>query len=272
MVQKTALSVQSLACHGKCSLTEALPIISVCGISLSVLPTVVLSTHTGGFGEPERIDTTEFLANSLEHYRSEKIKFNGIYTGYFADRSQIELLTKQINGVKESDALVLVDPVLGDKGKFFSGINEEFIDEMLSLCKTADVILPNITESCFLCGEKYKENPTENELLSLAVKLFNITKAQVVITGVENKNKIGALIFDGENAEFIYSKKIHDRFHGTGDMFSSIVFACLLKGKSLKKSVVKAQKFITDSINKTISATALEKNGLNFENSLKNLI
>ena len=41
------LSIQDLSCMGKCSLTVALPILSAMGISTSVLPTAVLSTHTG---------------------------------------------------------------------------------------------------------------------------------------------------------------------------------------------------------------------------------
>ncbi len=272
MAQKTALSVQSLACHGKCSLTEALPVISACGISLSVLPTVLLSTHTGGFTAPQKIDTTEFLKNTVKHYRAEKIEFDGVYTGYFADKEQIELFVNEIDSIKKDNAIVLVDPVLGDNGKFFSGIDDSFLNSMLKLCSVADVILPNITEAYLLCGEDYKENASEDELLSLAVKLYNLTKAKVVITGVKKGNKIGALIFDGDNAELVLNTKKSAHFHGTGDIFASVVFAGLLKGKTLKQSVGKAEKFISKSLSKTVSCNVVERNGIEFESNLKELM
>ncbi len=272
MTQKSALSVQSLACYGKCSLTEALPIVSAFGISLSVLPTVLLSTHTGGFTTPVKVDTTEFLEKSIERFCAEKIKFGGVYTGYFADKKQIDLFTGRLDSLKKENALVLADPVLGDNGKFFSGIDDGFLNSMLRLCRLADVILPNITEAYLLCGEDYKESPTEDELLSLAVKLYNLTKAKVVITGVQKGEKIGALIFDGDNAELVLNKKISAHFHGTGDMFASVVFASLLNGKTLKQAVKKAQKFVAKSIGETVKHNVEERNGINFESNLKNLM
>lgn len=270
MAQKIALSVQSLACHGKCSLTEALPIVSARGISLSVLPTVLLSTHTGGFTTPAKVDTTEFLEKSIEHFCAEEIKFDGIYTGYFADKKQIELFTEKLDLLKNDKAIVLVDPVLGDNGKFFSGIDDSFLNSMLKICSMSDVILPNITEAFFLCGEKYKEKPSEDEVFSLAVKLYNLTKAKVVITGFQKDGKIGALIFDGDNTELILNKKISVHFHGTGDMFAALVFASILNGKNLKQSVRDAQKFVAKSIRETVKLNIQERNGINFESNLKN--
>ncbi len=272
MAQKTALSVQSLACHGKCSLTEALPIVSAFGISLSVLPTVLLSTHTGGFSAPVKVDTTEFLEKSLEHFCTEKIKFDGVYTGYFTDKNQIDLFVNKLDSLKNDNALVVTDPVLGDNGRFFSGIDDSFLDSMLKLCKIADVILPNITEAYFLCGEDYKETPTEDELLSLAVKLYNLTKTTVVITGVQRGRKIGALVFDGDNADLVLNEKESAHFHGTGDMLASFVFASLLNGKTLKQSVKKAQKFVAKSIRETVKHNVEERNGIDFENNLKDLM
>ena len=264
-MQKTALSVQSLACHGKCSLTEALPIVSSKGISLSVLPTVLLSTHTGGFGTPERLDVTQFFINTIEHFKKEKIRFDGIYTGYFSSEKQITDFCGEIDNLKGENSLVLVDPVLGDKGKLFSGITHDFVEEMLELCKKADVITPNITEAFLLCSEKYCGTITDSVIIDLAVRLYNITKARVVITGVSKGKKIGALIFDGENCNLVFSKKQPKDFHGTGDMFASLIFSFLLKGISLKDAVEKATKFISKAIENT---SCDERDGLNFEKQL----
>ena len=44
-----AMLINDLSCIGKCSLSVALPIVSACGVEAVALPTVILSTHTGGF-------------------------------------------------------------------------------------------------------------------------------------------------------------------------------------------------------------------------------
>ncbi len=268
MTQKTALSVQSLACHGKCSLTEALPIISANGISLSVLPTVVLSTHTGGFGTPERLEVDDFFQNTLKHFKRENIRFDGIYTGYFGTAAQIEDFLSEIQVIKKENATVLVDPVLGDNGKLFNGITEDFIESMLKLCKAADVITPNLTEAQLLCSEGYCENLSTKDIINLSLKLYNLTKARIIITGIENKNKIGVSVFDGETIKFIYTKKQSGHFHGTGDAFSAMLFACILKGCSLKKSVKTSISFVSNAIKKTLSCNFAERDGLLFEKEL----
>ncbi len=255
-MQKNALSVQSLACHGKCSLTEALPLVSANGISLSVLPTVVLSTHTGGFGTPEKIDTTEFFKKAMEHFKSENIKFDGIYTGYFADKNQIDVFLSQIEAFKKEGAIVLIDPVLGDNGKLFSGITEDCVSQMLLLCQKADIITPNLTEARLLAGENC-------DIIDLSLRLYNKTHAKVVITGIEKENKIGVSIFNGEKIQFVFSKRLKQGFHGTGDIFAAIVFSNILKGKPLKGSVKSAVKFISKAIKNTASP---ERDGLDFEN------
>ena len=46
---KRIVTIQDISCFGKCSVTVALPIISAMGIECAIIPTSVLSTHTGGF-------------------------------------------------------------------------------------------------------------------------------------------------------------------------------------------------------------------------------
>ncbi len=265
MTQKNALSVQSLACHGKCSLSEALPIISSFGISVSVLPTVLLSTHTGGFGKPQKLDTTEFFGNTMEHFKEQNISFDGIQTGYFSDKSQIELFRKNLSFLKKQKGILLVDPVLGDKGSLFKGLSEDLFEEMLKLCQIADVITPNLTEAYLLSGTEYTENPTDEDIIDLCLNLYDKTKAQVIITGIERNKKIATVIYNGEKIKYIYCKRINKHFHGAGDIFSSYLFALLLKGKKLEKAAKKSTKFILKAIKNTIKQKSDEKNGISFE-------
>ncbi len=233
---------------------------------MSVLPTALLSTHTGSFGTPERLSTKDFLENTLKHFLAEDITFDGFYTGYFAEINQIGCFSSNLDRLKKEKAFLLVDPVLGDKGRLFSGITEDFVGAMLSLCKRADVITPNVTEACLLCGEKYCEALEENAIIDLCLRLYDITHAKIIITGIEFGDKIGVSIFDGEKIKFVYTKKLKQSFHGTGDIFASLVFANVLKGNSLEGSVKKAVKFISKAISKT---DAPEREGLEFESLIK---
>ena len=47
---KKVLCIHDLSGVGRCSLAVILPVLSVMGVQPVALPTVVLSTHTGGFG------------------------------------------------------------------------------------------------------------------------------------------------------------------------------------------------------------------------------
>lgn len=273
MQQKTVVSIQSLACHGKCSLTEALPILSAAGLSVSVLPTTVLSTHTGGFGTPATAELTVFLKKALKHWQDNGIKFDGVHCGYCANTEQLKLLEENICYLCREDGVIIVDPVMGDKGKFFSGITEDFVGAMLQLCQKADIIVPNITEACFFCNREYKENLDENEIKELILKLYEITGTRVVITGVSfNSGTIGAAICEDGNTDFVYSKKHPQNFHGTGDIFVSVLMARILKGEDLKTAAKTAADFVSLSIERTASQKSSECDGVYFEGLLSEFI
>ena len=53
---KKILCIHDLSVVGRCSLAVILPVLSVMGFQPVALPTVVLSTHTGGLGTPARLD------------------------------------------------------------------------------------------------------------------------------------------------------------------------------------------------------------------------
>ena len=48
-MMKRIVTIQDISCFGKCSSTVALPLISAMGVEAAVIPTAVLSAHTGGF-------------------------------------------------------------------------------------------------------------------------------------------------------------------------------------------------------------------------------
>ncbi|MCM1358335.1 MAG: bifunctional hydroxymethylpyrimidine kinase/phosphomethylpyrimidine kinase, partial [Prevotella sp.] len=146
---KRTVTIQDISCFGKCSLTVALPVISAMGIETAVIPTAVLSTHTGGFTGYTFRDLTGDIPEISRHWKSLDIKFDSVYTGYLGSAEQIEIVSKFFDDFRTENNFIVVDPVLGDNGRFYAGFNEDFAGKMAGLCSKADYIIPNMTEACF---------------------------------------------------------------------------------------------------------------------------
>ncbi len=273
MTQKSVAAIHDISGFGRCSLTVALPIISAMGIMTSVIPTAVLSTHTGGFKGNTFHDLTADIEPIAEHWKKEGITFDAIYTGYLCSASQVYSVISAIEHIKTKDTLLIVDPVMGDNGKAYSGFNNSFPDFMLNLCEKADIITPNITEACLLTKTDFVQDYDEKFIEVLLQKLHKLTGAKVVLTGVSfDDKKIGAAIFDGNEILYTFAEKQPRSFHSTGDIFASVLTAAVLKGRSLKASAQIAVSFISNCIKKTIEDGTDERFGVNFETEIPNLI
>ena len=90
---KKAVTIQDISCFGKCSLTVALPIISAMGIETAVIPTAVLSTHTGGFTGYTFRDLTNDIPDIADHWKKLNLKFDAVYTGYLGSMEQINIVS-----------------------------------------------------------------------------------------------------------------------------------------------------------------------------------
>ena len=145
---KKILCIHDLSGMGRCSLAVILPVLSVMGCQPVALPTVVLSTHTGGLGTPARLDGAAYGLAALEHYRELGVEFDCIYTGYLGGEEQVALAEKAFD--LWPAARKVVDPVMGDNGKAYSTVTPALIDRMRGLCRRADLILPNATEAALL--------------------------------------------------------------------------------------------------------------------------
>ena len=145
---KRILSIQDISCVGKCSLTVALPIISAFGIEAGILPTATLSTHTAFQGFTFR-DLTDDIEPIAKHWEEQNIEFDALYTGYLGSKRQIDLVLDLFKRFGEGK-LKFVDPAMGDNGKLYVGFDRDFAHEMAKLCAAADIIVPNLTEACFM--------------------------------------------------------------------------------------------------------------------------
>lgn len=249
--------LQDLSCYGKCALTIALPVLSAAGYAVSPLPTAVLSSHTGGLGKPHVHDLTPELPSILDHWKTLNLKFDGIYTGYLASAEQAVLAERVIRELKAENGIVLCDPAMGDHGKLYSGLPQNMPAAMAHVCAIADVIVPNMTEARLLGAE------TAEDL----AKRFG---CRVVLTGAEDGKLLGAEIWD-QGGACALGERLPGAFHGTGDLFASVLMAALLHGKTTLAAAHAAVVFTHDVIAETIRHGGDERCGLCFEPLLPHL-
>jgi len=269
-------AIHDISGFGKCSLTVALPVISAAGIEVSVLPTAVLSTHTGGFTGFTYRDLTEDMQPVTEHWKSLDIRFDAIYTGFLGSFEQLDLVTKFFEVFKTEDNLILVDPVMADNGELYKIFSPEFALGMRGLCEKADIIVPNLTEAALLLGEPYNPGPySESYIESALKKLSELGPRKVVLTGVYFKEEeLGAATYDAMTGEvaFCFEKRIPGYYHGTGDVFGSALLAGIMNGFSLNEAAAIAVRFTASSIRKTADAGTDIRFGVDFEQTIPELL
>ena len=271
---KRILTIQDISCLGKCSITVALPIISAMGVETTILPTAVLSTHTM-FKNFTVKDLTDQLIPITDHWKSEGVKFDAIYTGYLGSAEEIEIAKKIFDEFKTDDTLIFIDPVMADNGKLYPAFDEAYAKLNAGLCGKADIIVPNITEACFMTDTEYKEEYDESYIKELLEKLNKLGAKISVITGASLSNgKTGVYGYDSRTGEyFIYQNdRVDATYHGTGDVFASVSVGALMRGLSLKDAFALAADYTADTIRETLKNPEKPWYGVDFEATIPELV
>jgi len=265
---KRIVTIQDISCVGKCSVTAALPIVSAMGVETAILPTAVLSTHTQftGFTCKDLEDQIEPIA---AHWKKEGISFDAIYTGYLASAGQIGLVKKFFADFDTPDTLRFVDPAMADNGRLYAAFDDTFPKAMATLCGVADVIVPNQTEACFMTDMPYEEDYDEAYIEELLHRLAALgTKKAVVLTGMTKEKGMtgvtGMYVKTGEIFGFAH-ERLDANYHGTGDVFASVVIGALMRGKSLEEALRLAADFTVESIRYTVENDPAKTYGVDFE-------
>ncbi len=272
MAYKRVLTVQDISCVGQCSLTVALPILSACGLETGILPSAVLSTHTGGFTGYTFRDLTDDMPAIEAHWVKEGIRFDAVYTGYLGSARQIDCVKSLLHSVAKPGCLAVVDPAMADNGKLYVGFDDAFAAYMRELVKEADYLLPNITEAALLTGTEYREIYDEAYADSLAEKLLSLGAKNVILTGVSFRQETtGVLVFENGQRKYYEHKKIAQGCHGTGDVYASAFVGALLRGKSAYDAAVIAADYVVQCIEYTQTIPD-HRYGVAFEPMLEKLI
>lgn len=275
--------INDLSGFGKCSLTAAIPVISVMGIQACPLPTAVLSAQTG-FKDFFCDDFTDRMDFITAQWAKLDVSFDGIYSGYLANSLQMEKVLYLLEQFQEKNTLYLADPVMGDHGRPYGMFSEEFLQGMKELTLKADVITPNLTELCLLADENYAEIITYcqdedylKRIKEVCEKLLAKTQKKqiIIVTGIvrekENKEYVGNFAVSAEECFYIENPYTGMGFSGTGDLFASVICGSLVKKLSIREAMEKATYFLQEAIEEASREKIPPNHGVNFEKYLSRL-
>lgn len=272
MEYKKILTIQDISCIGQCSLTVALPILSACGHETCILPSAVLSTHTAGFSGFTFRNLTEDMPAIQAHWNKEGIKFDCIYTGYLGSTKQVAYVKNILDTMGNATSVKIVDPAFADNGKLYPAFDDAYVQAMKNLCCSADILLPNVTEACFLSGTEYKEIYDQKYIENLLVSLSKLGCSTIVLTGVGYvTDKTGVVVYKNGKMDYYEHERISKGCHGTGDVYASAFTGALLRGNTLFNSAKIAADYTVLCIKNT-QGDATHWYGVKFEPVLPKLI
>jgi len=271
---KRILTIQDVSCFGKCSLTVALPLLSAMGIETVILPTAVLSTHTLFKGFTCK-DLSDQLTPITDHWKQEGITFDAICTGYLGTEEEIDTVIGIINTFRNENTLVFVDPAMGDNGKLYPAFNGHYAKKNADLCAVADISDPNITEAAFLTGLPYREQYSEDYIRELLLALAGLGTKMPILTGVSlSEGKTGAMGYDTAKKAFFHyqNDRIPAAYHGTGDIFSSVLAGAFVLGIERTKALKIAADYTALTIAETLKNPDNPWYGVDFELTIPTLV
>ena len=267
-------AIHDLSGFGRCSISVILPVLSAMGVQVCPVPTAVLSSHTGGLGDPVIRDLTDYIEPALRHYQSLGVEFEAVYTGFLGSGEQVDCCLEFFKAYPK--ALKIVDPVMGDNGRPYRTCTPELRRRMSELAAAADIITPNITEAAMLLEESYPAAPlTRSEAKSMLLRLSHMGPKRVVITGAElAQGGLASLGYDGENGSFWYvpCEYIPVHYPGCGDIYASVLLGAELSGASLPIAMARAAAFTELCVKTTYSYGSDPRYGVMLERVLGSLL
>lgn len=257
---------------GRCSLAVALPIISQMKIQCCPVPTSIFSNHTG-FKEYFFEDYTKRMPEYISNWKKLDLRFNGILTGFLGSAEQIEIVKDFIKDFRDARTRIIIDPVMGDNGKPYPTYTTDMCNRMKELVCLSDVLTPNLTEACILTDTPYTPDSfTLEDYFDMARKLSECGAGKIVITGISTPGSVRNIIYEKGHEPHIHDElKVGHERSGTGDVFSSIIAACEVRGYDFTESVEKASAFVKECIRVTEDFDIPPTDGVCFEEILNTL-
>ena len=276
MTTPRVAAIHDMSGFGRCSLTVAIPLLSAMGVQCCPLPTAFLSTHTGGFEGFTFLDMTDEMSKVADHWASLGLTFQAIYSGFLGSARQIGIVEDFIRRFRRPDTVVVIDPVMGDYGRVYQTYTAAMCDGMARLAELADVITPNLTEAALLLGQPYDALPAgEAGLRQITERLSLEGRRSVVLTGASlAPGQTGAVCYDARTGrtQVVQTAYIAHEFHGTGDVFASVLTGALVRGSALADAAGQAAEFVRACAQRTAAENLPMREGVDFEPLLGLLI
>ncbi len=264
--------IEDLSCIGRCSLGVAMAVLPAMGCEAVVLPTAILSAHTG-FEGFTFLDFTDEAEKIIAHWQALQLHFDMIYIGYLGSQRLIDMTARFLDIFAGAGVGVVLDPAFGDNGRLYAGFDTDYVRAMRSLCARADIILPNVTELCFLLGLPFKDSPEHTATLAGACEgLLQGRLKNVLITSCRFEDNRTGLICAGDHP-FSYAHEVLPAFmHGTGDVFASVYVGMTARGADIESAAHMAADFTFDCLKYSIACPDHRWYGLDFEPMLPELM
>ena len=271
MIPRIAV-VQDLSCIGRCSLGVAMSVLPAMGLEVAALPTALLSTHTA-FEGFTFVDLSDELERIMAHWRALNLRFDAIYIGYLGSIRLIELAERFIALFRADGAPVILDPAFGDNGALYAGFDGTYVARLRALCSHADVILPNLTEACYLLDMPWEDSAAcAEQVRTEARRLLGERLQNVLVTSCRFDGDRTGLICAGAD-DFIYP---HDRLAlscpGSGDLFASVFAGLMTLGRSVCEAARISADFTRDCIEYSMNCGDHRWYGVDFEPMLGRLM
>lgn len=280
---KKVAVIQDMSSFGKCSLTAAIPVLSVMGVQAVPLPTAVLTSQTE-YPSYYCEDLTSKMHHFIDEWSKLGAAFDGIHTGFVTGKEQIENIFSFLDTFYKEETTLLVDPVMGDRGEMYEALSGELIEYMKELARRADIITPNVTECCLLTGlsyDKLQNHQTNDDYLSAIEEagrqLQSATNAKVIITGlnppaISETRHVGNMYIDANRSFHSLQEYNGMSYSGTGDLFASVIMGGMMRGQDVAETMELAEKFLSAAIEETVKERIISQDGVNFETFLGMLL
>lgn len=224
--------------HSKVGMSAMQPILSYLGFTTFSLPTALVSNNFA-YGNYSVLNTTDYIAETLGIWESLGFTNEVICTGWMYSKEQAQMVARFCRQQAEKGTLILVDPVMGDGGQLYKGMSNVQIEAMRRMVAVADLIFPNYTEACLLTDNAFQsDGQTWTETCQLIDQLRSLGSRSVLITSckIDGKHAVAGYDHHAQRYFMLEYDEIPVQFPGTGDIFSAILTAHLLKGKPLEEA------------------------------------
>lgn len=271
-MQKRAIAVHDISCVGRCSLTVALPVLSAAGLNTAVVPTALLSTHTGEFSGYTHLDLSSQLTPIAKHLATLGLHYDAFYSGYLASGAQADQVLHMMDLLCDEKTHIFVDPAFGDFGRMYSLMDESMPSQMRRLCARAKTIVPNVTEASYLLDMPYPGDKADEACIAdMCRGLLEIGPENVVVTDVNfcpGQTGVAILRKGMEKPEFLFHERFEGLFHGTGDVFAAFLLGALMNEQEILTAAQTAMDLTHEAIVHTLRSGEHLRYGVQFEQVL----